>query len=193
MHGGAVEACCAVRRKRSPLGAIGSAAVHKALLASAVLLASPNPPPAQAQEIHLGLPSTEGQARGQRVSVADDAQIITAGKPDWIELRFHVEPGFHINSHTPHDELLIPTALAVNNAAPYRVLQTVYPNGEPLHLNIGAGETLSTYTGDFRLRLQLLADRGDSTFAATLHYQACNTASCFPPRDLPVRVALSAR
>ena len=148
---------------------------------------------APAQEIRLDLPDARSDTHVQRVSLQTDIQTVAAGKPAWIDLRFHVATGFHINSHAPKDETLIPTDLALPASASLHALQTVFPDGAPLHLNIGAGETLSTYTGDFIVKVQVLAERGEPILVGSLRYQACDTASCFPPRTLPVRVALSAR
>lgn len=146
-----------------------------------------------AQEIHLDLPKQAGDSHAQRVTVDDTSQTIVAGKPAWIELVFHVAPGFHINSHLPHDELLIATSLDIRESPSYHVQQEIYPSGEPLRLNLGAGETLSTYAGDFRIRVEVIATKGESALVAFLRYQACNTASCFPARNLPVHVSLVAR
>ena len=148
---------------------------------------------AQAQEIRFdNSPDTSGR-RGQRVTLDSDAFTVTAGHPDWIELRFHVTPGFHINSHAPLDETLIPTSLRLTPSESIHILKDEYPSGVPLHLNIGAGTTLSTYTGDFRIRVELVTQKGQFFLPGTLHYQACDAASCFPPRDLPLNVAISAR
>ena len=144
-----------------------------------------------AQEIHLDT----GEARplrAQHVSVETDTASIHAGQPDWVELRFHIASGYHINSHDPHDELLIPTVLHLSPSNEIKVLGEQYPAGTPLHLAIGAGETLNTYQGDLRIRVQLRTPPGSSSLAGTLHYQACDAASCFPPRDLPFQVTLSA-
>lgn len=146
-----------------------------------------------AQEISLDFPRPTENSHAQRVTVDEDPQAIVAGRADWIELRFHVAPGFHINSHTPHDEMLIPTSLEVPRSSMYQVQQEIYPAGEPLRLSIGTGETLSTYTGGFRIRVQVTAPKGENTFVGALHYQACNAASCFPAHTLPVRVSLVAR
>ncbi len=146
-----------------------------------------------AQDIQLGDLGQEKPAPSQRVSFDPDPITVAAGKPEWIELRFHVTPGFHINAHVPHDELLIPTSLNLADSATYRLLGEEYPAGTPLWLDIGAGETLTTYTGAFRLRLHVLAKAGESSLRGTLHYQACDTASCFPPRDLALSVPLRAR
>ena len=36
---------------------------------------------------------------------------VTRGKPNTVNLRFHVGSGFHVNSNKPKSEFLIPTAL----------------------------------------------------------------------------------
>ena len=160
----------------------------KLLLAIALL-----PLTASAQTIRFDDGTQLSSSHAQHLSLEADPLTAIANKPEWMELRFHIAPGFHINSHTPHDELLIPTSLKLTPSAQYRVLSTSYPAGTPLHLDIGAGQTLSAYSGDLILRVQVLAQRGDFTLTGTLHYQACDTASCFPPRDLPISLPLTAR
>ncbi len=157
-----------------------------------VLLLVPCGNVSRAQEIRLDSDTPAGIKGPQHVSFDSESVSVGADKPDWIELRFHVAPGYHINSHTPHDELLIPTTLKLGASPQLRVLTDSYPNGTTLHLTIGAGETLSVYEGEFRVRVQVLAAKGNSTLAGVLHYQACDAASCFPPRDLPLSVPVSA-
>ncbi|HLI77632.1 MAG TPA: hypothetical protein VKV02_11845, partial [Acidobacteriaceae bacterium] len=72
---------------------------------------------------------------------------VKAGKPDWVELRFRIDTGLHINSHTPHDELLVATTLEPAATEPVKIVAQEYPAGIPLHLDVGAGEVLSTYQG----------------------------------------------
>ena len=146
-----------------------------------------------AQGIDLSGTGLTSPARPQRVSFLPELITLTAGKPQWIELHFQVLPGFHVNSHEPGDETLIPTALRLTDSSRVRVLKDEYPAGTPLRLSTGAGETLSTYKDDFRIRLQIMAKPGTAAVEGTLHYQACNAASCFPPRDLPFSAPLTAR
>ena len=149
---------------------------------------------AGAQEIRLDPGIVPPPARAGHVGLDTESATVDAGRPGWIELRFHVDPGFHINSHTPHDETLIPTSLQLDNPRELRLLRTEFPEGTPFHLAVGSGETLSTYQGGFRVRLQITAPaHGETTLTGRLHYQACDSAACFPPRDLPVRVALIVR
>ncbi len=147
-----------------------------------------------AQQIQLGdLATGQGAVRRQHVELETDALQVRPGRPDWIELRFRVDAGFHINSHTPKDELLVPTELQVVDTSQLRISGQQYPAGVPLRLDVGEGEVLSTYQGEFRVRLQVTAKPGEGVLDGTLHYQACDARSCFPPRSLPVHVALTAR
>jgi len=143
----------------------------------------------RAQEITLGGPRVEAK---QHIVLLSDGVQVEAGKPQMVELRFRVEPGFHINSHTPHDETLIPTVLKLD-AGDVQVLGAEYPAGTAFRLAVGAGETLDVYQGEFRVRVRLMARKGEWSLVGGLRYQACDNAACFPPRTLPVRVAVEAR
>ena len=140
-----------------------------------------------AQQIDLGQPRVAGK---EHVLLLSDSVDVVAGKPQDVELRFRVQDGFHINSHTPKDELLIPTVLKVDEASGLRVMNESYPEGVSFRLPIGEGETLDVYQGEFRVMLRMVVPKGASTLNGTLHYQACDNAACFPPRNLAVHVAV---
>jgi hypothetical protein len=38
-----------------------------------------------------------------------------------------------------------------------------------------------------------VATPGDHAIAATLRYQACDNASCYPPRSIPVNIVFTAK
>jgi hypothetical protein len=145
---------------------------------------------ARAQQITLDGPRP---AARQHIVLLSDALQLEANKPQLVELRFRIDPGFHINSHTPHDETLIPTALHLDPAASLQIQAPQYPAGTPFHLPLGAGQTLDVYQGDLRILVRILAHRGDWSLTGTLRYQACDNAACFPPRTLPLRIAIEAR
>ena len=145
---------------------------------------------AVAQEIRLG-EARVGAAKGHVVLLSEAVEV-EAGKPVVVELRFRVDPEFHINSHAPKDELLIPTALTLENGS-VKVLGEEYQPGSPFRLAVGAGETLDVYQGEFRVKVRLVAPAGTSALLGALRYQACDNAACFPPRTLAVRVAVEAR
>lgn len=145
-----------------------------------------------AAQLNLGGFGRAGEAKKQHVELLTDSLQLTADKPQDIELRFRVEPGFHINSHTPKDELLIPTVLKLD-AGSLRVANEQYPPGSRFHLAVGSGEDLDVYQGNFHVLLRVEAPRGMSTVTGSLRYQACDNASCFPAKMLPVKIAVSAR
>lgn len=146
-------------------------------------------PLAHAQAISLG--DDRPIAHRQHVELLSDTIDIDAGKPQEIELRFRVDPGFHINSHHPKDELLIATALKLD-AGSIRILDERYPAGAPFLLT-NSTSPLDVYQNEFRIALRVTAPRGASQLTGTLRYQACDNAACFPPRELPVRIALTAK
>jgi hypothetical protein len=143
---------------------------------------------ARAQEVRLG----DGRAAAGKghVVLLSDAVEVEAGKASVVELRFRVEPGFHINSHTPKDELLIPTVLKLDAGA-VKVAAEEYGPGTAFRL--AAGEMLDVYQGEFRVVVRVVAPKGASVLTGDLRYQACDNAGCFPPRTLPVLVAVTGR
>ena len=143
---------------------------------------------ARAQEIQLGGAPV---AHKTHVELLSDAAEVRAGEPQTVMLRFRVEDGFHINSHTPKDELLIPTAIRFNTGGVVKVVSQQYPKGSTFRLPLGSGETLDVYQGEFRVSVGVVAPKGSSTLVGELKYQACDNAVCFPPRTLPVIVAVT--
>ncbi len=149
------------------------------------------PMPGRAQGISMG--DAASAAKKGHVVYVDDGLAVKAGVEQVVELRFRVDEGFHVNSHTPKDELLIPTVLKVDEASGLHVMNESYPSGVSFRLPIGEGETLDVYQGEFRVMLRMVVPKGASTLNGTLHYQACDNAACFPPRNLAVHVAVTGK
>jgi len=141
----------------------------------------------------MDLGAAREAAHKGHVMLLSDSVPLGAEKTQTVELRFRIDPGFHINSHTPKDELLIPTELKLDASQGVTVLDEQYPRGASFRLAVGAGETLDVYQGEFRVSVRLTAAQGASLLTGSLRYQACDNAACFPPRTLPIRVALTAR
>jgi hypothetical protein len=145
-----------------------------------------------AAQIQLDGPDRSAQPKKQHVDLLTDSLQLTANKPQDVELRFRVEPGFHINSHKPKDELLLPTVLKLDPGT-LRIADEQYPPGQHFRLQIGDGEDLDVYQNEFRVMLRVEAPKGASTLTGSLRYQACDAAACYPPKTLPVQVAVTAR
>jgi hypothetical protein len=143
-------------------------------------------------QIQLDGPDRPAQPKKQHVELLTDSLQLAANKPQDVELRFRVEPGFHINSNKPKDELLLPTVLKLDPGS-LRIANQQYPPGSHFRLQIGDGEDLDVYQGEFRVMLRVEAPKGASTITGSLRYQACDTAACYPPKTLPVQIAVTAR
>jgi len=120
-----------------------------------------------------------------------DGVDVKPGSEQVVELRFRVDPGYHINSHTPMDDLLIPTTLKFVPGM-VKVVGMEYPKGEIIKLT-GNGEGLDVYQGEFKVKLRVVAPHGFSAMTGTVRYQACDNEACFPPKTLAVRLAVTAK
>jgi hypothetical protein len=129
----------------------------------------------------------------QYVSYAAEEQVVKAGKKAVVELRFRVTEGFHVNSHTPKSELLIPTNLTLQPAAGVKADAIEYPAGTAYSFSFEPNEKLDVYSGAFAVKLPLVAEAGSHTVSGVLRYQACDNAACYPPKSLPVEVVLTAK
>ena len=132
--------------------------------------------------------------RPQDVQYLFPTQVtVAAGRDAVIEMHFRVNRGMHINSHTPKEKWLIPTNLQVSTAPDLKLERVEFPSGEDFTLAAMPSAKLSVYTGDFVVRAHILARPGQHILQGTLRYQACDTNSCYPPRNAPVAVDVIAK
>lgn len=129
----------------------------------------------------------------QYISYSAEEQVVKARKASVVEMRFHVADGFHVNSHTPKSELLIPTALNLDAADGVKTEAIQYPAGTAYSFSFEPNEKLDVYTGVFTVKVPVVVEAGSHTVNGTLHYQACDNAACYPPKTLPVQLVLTAK
>jgi hypothetical protein len=101
--------------------------------------------------------------------------------------------GFHVNSHTPKSELLIPTKITLQPAVGVKAEEVEYPAGQSYSFSFDPSEKLDVYSGAFTMKLPVVAEAGMHTVEGTLRYQACDHAACYPPKSLPVQVIFTAK
>lgn len=119
---------------------------------------------------------------------------VPRGEEFQVAVVVDIARGFHMNSHKPTDEYLIPTTLTPQVPAGFQLTDTIYPNGRLEKFSFSPNKPLDVYTGSVTLRLRLVAQAnaplGAETIPVTLRYQACNDAACLPPVKVPVTVQL---
>ncbi len=163
------------------------------LVLAALVIAAPGIFPTQtpAQQVgNLDQPATKPKSF---VVYAAEQQQVPAGKRSILELHFRVVDGFHVNSHTPKSELLIPTRITLQPATGVKQETVEYPAGTSYSFSFDPSEKLDVYSGDFTVKLPVIAEAGAHTMDAALRYQACDHAACYPPKTLPVQIIFTAK
>ncbi len=136
---------------------------------------------------------TQDAAKQGHVAYVAEPQSVTAGKPGVLLVHFRVMESYHVNSHTPKSELLIPTALRLTPADGVKAGDLEYPAGKQFSFSFDSKEKLDVYAGDFTVKVPVTAAKGEHTVTGALRYQACDNAQCYPPKSLPVEVLFTAK
>jgi len=142
-----------------------------------------------AQSLNIG----QTAAKDQHVRFVAEGQSIAANTPATVKLHLRIEPQFHINSHTPKSDMLIPTKIAVIETPDTSVKDVDFPVGTPFSFAFEPNQKLDVYQGDVILTAHLTARPGQHTLKAMLHYQACDHAACYPPRTLVIEQPFTAK
>lgn len=113
---------------------------------------------------------------------------VPAGKVSKVLLHFRIAQGLHINSHTPREDYLIPTAFSIPEGSGVRLEGANYPAGTDFVLPLDPKTKLSVYTGEFAIEARIVAAAGDHLVEAKLRYQACDNNACMPPKTITAAI-----
>lgn len=138
--------------------------------------------------------ASAGAKQKSYVTYAAEPVVVAAGKRAVVEVHLRVAEGFHVNSHTPKSDLLIPTAVTLEAPdAGTKVGAVEYPAGTTFRFAADPGEPLDVYTGALVLRVPVTAAAGEHVLKGLLRYQACDQTACYPSRTLALAVPFTAR
>lgn len=144
--------------------------------------------PQIAAQTNSSLPSGASVAKPRAYVSLDE---VPAGHPFEVAIVVDILTGYHMNSHTPSEEYLIPTRVTLAPTPGFRETGTTYPDGQMLQFDFSK-EKLSVYSGSVTIRVKLAVDAsaapGEATLPFTLRFQACNMSACLPPAKVPVPV-----
>jgi Thiol:disulfide interchange protein DsbD, N-terminal len=142
--------------------------------------------------VAVGLATTAfAQSGPPTVSLVSASPVVaTPGHISHVTLTFRVGEGFHINSHKPLDELLLPTVVQLDPPTDIMIAKIEYPAGEMLSFPFSPESKLSVYSGEFKVtaavRPAAAMPHGTFRVHGDLRFQACNNRQCFPPKKIPV-------
>ena len=139
----------------------------------------------------LGLAQAPGDKQPS-VTMAPVGNVqLRAGASTSVEMDFRIGSEFHINSHHPKADYLIPTVLKLNAPEQLTVADLQYPAGEEMAFAFAPNDKLSVYSGDFSINAVLKAPAkaaaGSYPVKGELRFQACDHRACYPPRSIPVQ------
>jgi thiol-disulfide isomerase/thioredoxin len=108
-----------------------------------------------------------------------------------------LEPGWHVNSHEPGLDFLIPTKLEFDLPEGVRAYDVVYPEPVSRRFKFADDRELKVYEGTFVIRATLSYESSapaPRALAGLLRYQACNDAICKRPSlvRIPIEVQVAA-
>jgi len=144
---------------------------------------------AAADRLRLGETGPRQYAGRGAVAASAKATRLDANKLS-LELTLALKPGWHINSHRPLQDYLIPTTLKADGQS-WRIVRVDYPQAEVAKLGFQK-EALALYQGTVHIRVEL--ERTSAQAGAVpleLRLQACSDQVCLPPETVRLRVALS--
>jgi hypothetical protein len=118
---------------------------------------------------------------------------VRPGETFMVAAILKVQGGYHVNDNAPLDEFLIPTTLAIADHPDFEVVEVYYPKGRRARFSYSDSE-LVVYEGEAVLGVLVKAKpglaAGPRTLKCALSYQACNTESCLPPKEITFEVAV---
>jgi hypothetical protein len=135
--------------------------------------------------------SALAQGSSPLVSVASiETLVIARGSKAPLDIALRVNKGFHVNSHQPNDELLLPTVVHLSPPEGIAIMNIAYPEAEELALPFAGHDKLSVYSESFEVtaevRIPKSAVLGTQRVHGEVRYQACDNRQCFPPKTTPL-------
>lgn len=128
------------------------------------------------------------------LAVLADRTAYEAGTTARISAQMTIESGWHVNSHKPTFEYLIPTVLDLELPPGWADETVQYPQPE-MQTFAFADQPLSVYDEEVFLladvRVPAGAPAGKVPVTAALRYQACNDTQCLPPVTTRKEVVLT--
>jgi thiol:disulfide interchange protein DsbD len=105
-----------------------------------------------------------------------------------VAIQFSMDKAWHMNSHTPLEEFLIPTELELGAAPGASLAGVAYPKHEEVKFAFSE-KPLAVYEDKFVIGAVVKVDGAlPASLPFSLRYQACNDKQCAPPNNLDLNI-----
>jgi len=129
-----------------------------------------------------------------QLEVVADRTAYSAGSTVHLALFLDIDEGWHVNSHWPSFDYLIPTSVEVALPTGWDTPEIEYPEAAMKSFSF-ADQPLSVYDGKARILVTLvvpdIATSSTVDLGIDLRYQACDDRSCLPPVTTAATVQLA--
>jgi hypothetical protein len=119
---------------------------------------------------------------------------LPAGGQGSVLVELNLGPRWHVNSHTPTEDFLVPTDVTLATTAGEK-LRVTYPKAQLRRFSFS--ETpLSVYAGKVHFEAELALPpgvRGRLPLTGEISYQACTDEQCFPPARISLSTTVEIR
>src|SRR5256885_15473176 len=145
--------------------------------------------------VPLAVAAAEAQKRPGEAASLDKVEIQGEPKPGGsVVAVVHVklEKNWNVQWNKPSEPNYIPTVLTLAPTPGVTVTTIKYPEGKSEKVQ-GIAKPLSIYEEDFQINVLLTLDtraKVPLTIPAILGYQACQGASCYPPKKLKLEIVV---
>jgi len=120
------------------------------------------------------------------IKVIGPSEAFKLGTERTVSVEIAIFAPFHINSHLPAEEFLIPTVVNIKPQDGVKVVKVDYPQGE-LKKFMFSESPLSVYEGTVRIAVVLAVAPDfagkEVLFGGNVGYQACDNNSCLAPDE----------
>ncbi|OGU33691.1 MAG: thiol:disulfide interchange protein [Ignavibacteria bacterium GWB2_35_6b] len=110
-----------------------------------------------------------------------------------IAVKAKIEETWHINSHKPNEEFLIPTVLEIPNDFGITIIAEKYPDAKNIRFEF-SDQPVAVYEGEILLgaviKIPDNVELGNYDLVVRLSYQACNNQSCLAPAEVHDTVSI---
>ena len=121
----------------------------------------------------------------RRAEVLADRDGVSPGETLFLAVRVTLNREFHVNSHNPSRDYLIPTRIEADSEGKLEFGEWTYPEGETREFPFSE-EPLKVYEGTFLIRGAVRvvpgAAVGPRHLILRLRYQSCTRRKCLPPK-----------
>ncbi|HMA30154.1 MAG TPA: cytochrome c biogenesis protein CcdA [Thermoanaerobaculia bacterium] len=125
--------------------------------------------------------------------LAADADQLVPGKTFRLAVVADIKAGWHVNSHTPKEDFLIPTVVKLKTSPGLAFSAVTYPKHKETKFSF-SDQPLAVYEGRAIFLVPGTVDAkappGPRTLTAVISYQPCNDTQCLPPTELTASLTI---